>query len=286
MEKVLVAGASGTLGLEIIKALHSKHLPIRALIHHAAKASSIKQYTDDIVLVDARKPNQLMGIFRGVGTVISTIGKSVSLFKGDQGTYDSIDYLGNKNLLEEAHRAGVKRVIYTSIMGSGPYNPLKLARVHFRVEQIIIALFNSYTIIRPTGFFSGLHDWVVVGKRGIIPVIGDGQSRTNSIYQGDLADYILEVLEEGPPSVEIGGRLIHTRMEMAKIVQKKTGAKILRIPHIGVKGGIAPLRLLRPSLYHNLDYFRYVCTRDMVGEKHGTLTFQQYIDNLDLSQLP
>jgi uncharacterized protein YbjT (DUF2867 family) len=286
MGKIMIAGATGTLGLEITRILHREGTPIRALVHKVKNIDKVKAYTKDIVIVDARKPNQLKGAFEDVDVVFSTIGKSVSLFKQDTGTYDSIDFEANRNLIQEAHSSGVRRVVYTSIMGSAKDNPLKLAQTHYKVEQLIASLFDSYTILRPTGFYSGLHDWIIFSKRGLIPVIGDGSWKTNSIYQKDLAEFAVQSLWEGPKVVEIGGPQIHSRLEMAEIIREKTGARIIHIPDSVAKGLNLPLRLIRPSLYHNLDYFRYVCTRDMVGEKVGKLTFKEYIEQLDLDKLP
>jgi uncharacterized protein YbjT (DUF2867 family) len=286
MGKIMIAGATGTLGLEITRILHREGFPIRALVHKVKNIEKVKAFTKDIVIVDARKPNQLKGVFEDVEVVFSTIGKSVSLFKQDPGTYDSIDFEANRNLIREAHSSGVGRIVYTSIMGSAKDNPLKLAQTHFKVEQLIASLFDSYTILRPTGFFSGLHDWITFSKRGFIPVVGDGSWKTNSIYQKDLAEFAVQSLREGPKVVEIGGPQIHSRLEMAEILRERTGARIIHIPETVAKGLNLPLRLISPSLYHNLDYFRFVCTRDMVGEKFGQLTFKEYVEQLDLDKLP
>lgn len=286
MEKILVTGATGSLGLEVTKALHASGYPIRAMVHDVENIDKIKAYTQDIIIADARKPNQLLGLCKGIDILISTVGKSISLFKNDKGTYDSIDHYGNRNILLEAEKSGVKRVIFTSIMGCGGDNPLKLSKVHYRVEKLIAEKFTNYTIFRPSGFFSGLNDLIILGKRGIIPVIGDGESMTNSIHQTDLASAIRDMLTAGPPIIKIGGPVIHTRKEMAQMIQNKTGGRIIHLPPIFVKGSISLFWPIKASLYHNMDYFRYVTTRDMVGDSHGTCTFETYLDNLDLSDLP
>lgn len=286
MEKVLVTGATGSLGLEVIKALYAKGYPIRAMVHNVENIDKIKAYTRDIIIADARKPNQLLGLCEGVDVLISTVGKSISLFKSDKGTYDSIDYHGNLNILHEAEKSGVSRVIFTSIMGCNESNPLKLSVVHYKVENLIAEKFKNHSIFRPTGFFSGLNDLIILGKRGIIPVIGNGEVKTNSIHQKDIASNIMERLLDGPSIVEIGGPLIHTRIEMAEMIQKKTGGRIIHIPSLFVKGSIQIFRPIKPSLYHNMDYFRYVTTRDMVGERYGINSFKSYLDNLNLADLP
>ncbi|HSJ67237.1 MAG TPA: SDR family oxidoreductase [Anditalea sp.] len=286
MGKILVAGATGSLGSEVIKALHARGYPSRALVHNVKNIDKIKNYTDDIIIADARKPNQLLGLCKDIDILISTVGKSISLFKNDSGTYDSIDYNANINILTEAENSGVKRVLFTSIMGCNENNRLKLAKVHYRVEKHIAEKFENHTILRPTGFFSGLNDLVILGKKGLIPVIGKGNFRSNPIHQRDLARVIIDMVHEGPRIVELGGPEIHTRKEMAYIIQKKTGGKIIHLPELLVKSAISIIRLIKPSLYHNMDYFRYVTTRDMVGKRLGGNPFNEYLDKLDLNDLP
>jgi len=286
MEKIIVTGASGSLGLELTKALSSRGHPVRALIYEVNNIHKLKQYTRDIIIADARKPTQLLGVCEDMDILISTLGKSVSLFKNSNGSYDSIDYEGNRNILHEAQKSGVSRVIFTSILGCNDANALRIAKVHHKVEKLIGEKFRDYTIFRPTGFFSGLNDLVIMGKRGIIPLIGDGEFKTNSIHQKDLALSMLKMLRDGPALVEIGGPEIHTRKEMAQMIQSKTGGRIIYLPHLLVKGSIPLIWPVKPSLYHNMDYFRYVTTRDMVGEIYGQTSFQAYLDALDLNTLP
>ena len=286
MEKILVAGATGSLGWEVIKLLHHAGIPIRALTNDGRKKYTLQKYTKDIVIADAREPDQIIGVCKDISVLISTIGKSVSLFKNDRGSYDSIDFRANCNLLREAEKSGVERIIYISILGSDKKNPLKISQVHYSVEQIIHKKFNNYTIVKPTGFFSGLNDLLIMGKRGFIPVIGSGKHLTNSIHQADLALAITEQLFTGPKIIWIGGPKIHSRREMAEMVQHKTGAKIIHLPHLLVKGAIPPIWLFKPSIYHNLDYFRYVTTRNMVNQAYGSISYQTYLDNLDLNTLP
>ncbi|MBT0810824.1 NAD(P)H-binding protein [Litoribacter ruber] len=285
MDKILLAGASGTLGLEILKILTQNGHLVRALIHDDENIEQVRRLTEDIVIQDVQKPIHELGVFENVNILLSSIGKSVSIFRSTEGTYDSIDFHGNKNLFEQASQAGVKRGIFVSIMGASEENSLELAQVHYKAEKALAENFKNHTIIRPAGFFGGLNDLIKLGKHGMIPVIGDGSPKTNSIYQGDLAQLIYDNLNAGPEIMEIGGPLIHTRLEMAEMIQRKTGGEILKVPNTAVKGSILPLSVLKPDLFHNMDYFRFVCSKDMIGEKHGKMTFEEYLDQLDLNQI-
>src|SRR5690606_30837820 len=127
MEKVLLAGASGSLGMEVAKKLAHAFIPFRALVNSEGSAEQLRAYTQDIWVADAQNPDELKGMCDRISHVFSCLGKSVSLFTGGPGSYEEIDYQCNKNILEEAERAGVVRFVYCSILGSEADNKLLLA---------------------------------------------------------------------------------------------------------------------------------------------------------------
>lgn len=286
MEKILIVGATGSLGMEVVKKLSEAKIPFRALASSEESAASLKPFTTDIWVADARKPEALRGICDGINIVFSSLGKSVSLFKHDKGNYDEVDYEANRNIIAEAGNALVKRFVYCSIKGSDSASELKLAEVHKKVQDLMEKAFKSYTIIKPTGFFSGLNDLLIIAKRGLLILPGSGNYRTNSIHHSDLAQVVLDHLFEGPKKMDVGGPEIHTRDEMARIVQEKTNAKLIHVPEWTMKMGIPVLGIISKSLAHNLDYFRHVTTTDMIAPKYGSLTFKDYVASIDLNDLP
>lgn len=286
MKKVLLAGASGALGMEVAKQLSTSSVPFRALVSNNDSAKKLEPFTADTWVADAQNPHELEGMCDGVSHVFSSLGKSVSLFTSDHQDYEKIDYECNKNILREAEKAGVERFIYSSILGSGPENKLHLARVHYQVQQLLEKSPVAHTVIKPTGFFSGLHDLVIMGKKGLIPVIGPGDFRTNPIHHMDLAKKAMEVLSDGPETIEVGGPEILTRKEIALIIQQKTKSRIIHLPEMVVRMGLPVFSLLTKDLSTNLDFFTYVTTRDMIAPSYGSHRFQDYIDELDLEKMP
>ncbi len=286
MGKVLVAGASGALGFEVLKLLKSRNIPGRALVHSSKAKEKVKPYTDDVFVADIRYPEQLENLCNDVDIVFSALGKSVSLFKPRLSDYDEIDFLGNKNILQQVKKSGVKRFIYTSIMGSDTAFHLKIAKVHKKIQNLVEQLPVGFTIIKPVGFYTGLHDLLIIGKRGFIPVAGSGTARTNSIHPRDLAEIVLDNLYQGPQYLEVGGPLTHSRNEMAEMIRKKTNARIIHFPVALIRAGLVPISLVTKSLADNINYFNYVTTHDMVAPAFGKITFQEYLDQLDLNELP
>ena len=286
-EKVLLAGASGALGFELLKILHKEDIPVRALVHSQDSVERVSQYTDDIIKVDASEGTEVLkGVTKDITVLVSTLGKSVSLFTNKGDTFLETDFYANSNLLDNAVKDGVKRVVYVSIKGAEERQQYEIAKSHKLFEEAIKASGINHTIIRPVGFFSGLHDLAIMAKRKIIPIVGDGKAKTNSIHQKDLAVVVRENLYEGPELREVGGPLVHTRLEMAEIIKEKFGGAILKIPEKMAEWGMFLPEAINDELAAKLNYFKFITTNDMIGEVNGNITFKEYIQGLDLKELP
>ena len=204
-EKVLLAGASGALGMEVLKLLKEQDLEVRALVHSEDGAEKVAAYTEDIWKADASEGNEkIKDITKDVSIVISTLGKSVSLFTNRGKSFMENDFYANSNVLDDAVKNGVKRFIYVSIKGAEKALEYEVAKSHKMFEDALEASGLDYTIIRPVGFFSGLNDLAIMAKRKVIPIVGDGHARTNSVHQKDLAKVVIDQLREGPAIKEVG----------------------------------------------------------------------------------
>lgn len=286
-EKILVAGASGALGLEILQFLKEKDVELRALVHSSDGADKVSPYTSDIWKADASEGNQeIKGITEGVSIVVSALGKSVSLFTNRGNSFMENDFYANSNILDDAVRTGVKRFVYVSIKGADKALEYEVAKSHKMFEDALTASELDYTIIRPVGFFSGLNDLAIMAKRKVIPIVGDGHAKTNSIHQKDLARVVVDYLHDGPDMLEVGGPLVHTRKEMAEMIEKKIGGKVIQVPEKVAEWGMFLPEMVSDDFSAKLKYFKFVTTNDMIGEKHGNITFEEYLSNLDLNDLP
>lgn len=284
-EKVLIAGATGALGMEIVKELHKKNTPMRGLTRSTKNTVELEQLTGDVFIGDASN-GEIEGLTEGITTVISSLGKSVSLFTPTDESFYESDYLANKNILDNALQNGVKRFIYVSIKGADFAQDYTVAKAHRMFEKYLMESGIDYTIIRPVGFFSGLNDLAIMAKRKMIPIVGSGEARTNSIHHKDLAKVVVGFLKEGPQTIEVGGPKIHTRMEMAEMIEEKIGGQIIKVPELFADFGVELQKLFSEDIHNKLDYFKYVTTNDMIAEQHGNITFREYLENLDLEELP
>lgn len=116
MNKVLITGATGFIGRHFLKNLCSEGTPVRALVRHLDQAVSLPREIETMT-GDLTQPKSLLGVCEGVETVFHLGGYAHS-FADKNAAYAekhyAVNYVGTKNLLQEAQRAHVKRFIYFS----------------------------------------------------------------------------------------------------------------------------------------------------------------------------
>ncbi|MEG4487544.1 SDR family oxidoreductase [Microcoleus sp. D2_18a_B4] len=157
---IFLAGASRGVGLEIAKCLTAKKMQVTALLRSPTtrtelEAMGIKVVTGDAL--DAAAMEATMAGGEPIHAVISTIG-------GLPKDGERADYLGNKNLIDAAVKAGVEKFILVSSIGSGnsvgalPPQALETLRPVLiekeKAENHLIASGMIYTVIRPGGLKS------------------------------------------------------------------------------------------------------------------------------------
>lgn len=80
MLKVWVAGASGVLDFNVVKKLKDADYQETGQIYSRNEMADVEPYCSKVVVADLTKPSDYAGICEGVDIVLSTVGKSVSLF--------------------------------------------------------------------------------------------------------------------------------------------------------------------------------------------------------------
>ncbi|WP_417886559.1 SDR family oxidoreductase [Zunongwangia sp.] len=284
---ILIVGASGALGMHLVRESIEKGFKVRVLTRSEEGFVKLKEYTADIWRLDASKEtNQLQDITKDIDYVVSALGKSISLFHPTSNSFYDNNYKANSNIIADAKKHQVKRFFYVSMKGADSASEFTIPRMHKMVEEKLEKSGLEYSIIRPVGFFSGLNDLIIMAKRQIIPLLGDGQAKTNSIYHGDLANYIMTTFLDLPKLMEIGGPIVHSREEMAEMIQKHIRGKIVKIPTTLAKVGNDFSNLISKEQFgHKLSYFTHIMTHDMIGEKRGFLSFENYLKEIDLDKI-
>ena len=204
---IFLAGASRGIGREILTRLMAQGQPIKALARAQATADELQAMGVETAIADALNSAQIEQAMVGgtISTVISTIG-------GKPQDGERADYLGNKNLIDAAVKAGVKRFILITSIGSGesvaaipPQAFAALKEVLLekeKAEQHLIASGLTYTIIRP----GGLKSEPATGNG----VLTEDPKIAGSIHRADVADLVCRCLGSDRASNKILSALDRT----------------------------------------------------------------------------
>jgi uncharacterized protein YbjT (DUF2867 family) len=200
---VMVAGA-GILGRELIHVLLENEHEVTAIALNEREFSGLSHPRLRCKAVNVTRPETLRGVTDGVHTIISCIGITRVSAKL---THMDVDYEGNRNLLEEAERSGVKMFAIVSPEGvelGRKAAPLLEARHLF--EKRLRESRLKWLIFHSGGFFTDLAEVARMARKSPMFVIGDGRNRFTPIAVSDLAEIVAREIETTESrKVHVGG---------------------------------------------------------------------------------
>jgi uncharacterized protein YbjT (DUF2867 family) len=173
---ILVTGATGTIGRQVVEQLVKRGADVRALVRDPAKANfpaGVTVVQGDLLDVDA-----LRGAFSGVSTLFL-----LNAVVPDEFTQALI-------ALNLARAAGIERIVYLSVIHSDRYVNVPHFAGKYGVERMIEQMGFNATILRPAYFINNdltIKD-VVLGY-GVypMPIGGKGLAMIDARDIGEIA---------------------------------------------------------------------------------------------------
>lgn len=190
---ILVTGATGTLGRQVVDHLMQRSADVRALVRDPAKAGLPAGVA--VVRGDLLDVASLREAFAGASTLFL-----LNAVTADEVTQALI-------ALNVAREAGIRRVVYLSVIHSDVYVNVPHFAGKFAVERMIEAMGFEATILRPAYFMSNEHTIKdVVLQHGIYPMpIGSrGLAMVDERDLGEVAALALirRIRADGPIPLE------------------------------------------------------------------------------------
>jgi dihydroflavonol-4-reductase len=108
---VVITGASGHIGANLVRALIEQGRPTRCLIHVGRRA--LKGLDTEIVPGDIRDIDSLCRAFEGAEAVYH-LAASISISLKDWPRLEEINVAGTRNVVEACRRTGARRLVYFS----------------------------------------------------------------------------------------------------------------------------------------------------------------------------
>ena len=278
--KVVLAGAFGNLGAEILKCLCAKgHEVVAADLRETAVEGCEGKYT--FKAIDATNPETMKGLCDGAEVVITTIGLTGASTKVT--SYD-IDYNGNMNLYREAKAAGVKKFNYISVISCDEKGAEEVPMLHakYLVEEEIKKEAMDWVIYRPTGYFYDIakvfKPYVDKGEMQLLK--GFGGVKANVVDCPDFAQFIVDHMNDTNVTYNVGGKETYTYEEMAKMCFDAAGKPLkIKWAPIWLFGILANLPKIKKAGKHDIILFsKWTLSHDLVGDTVvGEKSFGEYI---------
>jgi len=223
---ILITGATGKLGGQVIKTLLMKNVPvtkIAALVRDENKAAGLKEQGIDVRIGDYDNKHSLDEAMKGIDKVLLVSGGNA-----DNGLEQ------HQNVVDAAKKAGVKCIAYTShCLKDRPTLVNDIMIRHFETEDYIMASGLNYIIFRNILYMDSMS--MLVGKnvleKGVSIPAGDG--RVSFALRSDEAEAIGNVLASedcGNRIYDFTGSKTYSFYDVAEALSQLSGKNIFYTP--------------------------------------------------------
>jgi uncharacterized protein YbjT (DUF2867 family) len=259
------------MGGHVVRQLSERGHEVVALVRTRPLADDVSALVRKTHRADALVPGSLAGCFDDAEVVFSCVGASVSSSFRGWSAYGSVDVPANRNLIQGAVAGGVRRFVYTALAHGESLPQVNYVRAHETVVHLVEESTLEGCIVRPTGFFSAFEEFLMLARRGVIPIFGDGSAKTNPIADEDVARACVQAIEGTHAEIPCGGPDVFTRAEVAKMAIEATGkGHVLRLPAWLGRLGTTTMWPLHPRLAALSRFLIEASVRDLVAPSFGT----------------
>jgi uncharacterized protein YbjT (DUF2867 family) len=214
---IVVTGATGQIGSEVVRMLAEKGEKVRPLIRDPKKAIALSHPNVMFVMGDLSDPKSLDDAFRG----------AQKLFLLTNGDPKQVEL--QHNAIEAAKRAGVQHVVKMSALGAGKDAPVSLGRWHHQTEEELKKSGMKWTILQPHFFMQNLAMMAgsIKGQGAFYAPLKDGKVAMVDVR--DIAKVAVATLtepgHEGQTYIITGGEAISYH-DVAKQISAATGKQV------------------------------------------------------------
>jgi uncharacterized protein YbjT (DUF2867 family) len=178
---ILITGASGTVGQEVLNQIAQTGQPIRAAFQSAAKASTAPASVETVIM-DYNQPETIRAALRDVDKVFLVGPVAPNLPELERKATDEIA------------RSGVRQIVKLSAMGG---HAATFPRQHQESEDYIKSSGIHHTFLRPNGFMQNMINYNGATIRSQNAFYGSqGEGQVSHIDLRDIAAVAVRVLTE------------------------------------------------------------------------------------------
>jgi len=229
---LLVIGATGTLGRQIVLQALTKGYQVRCLVRNFRKANFLKEWGAELVYADLTRPETIPPCLKGITAVIDASTSRAN----ELNSLKKVDWNGKLYLIEAAKAANIKRFIFFSAQNVEQFENIPLMKVKNGIELELKNSGISYTIFRLTGFYQGLIEQYAIPILENLPIWLTNENTCISYMDTqDIAKFCvrsLQISKTVNQTFFLNGSKGWVSSEIINLCEQLAGqkAKIQRIP--------------------------------------------------------
>lgn len=182
---ILVTGATGSVGSEVLRLLVARHVSVRAMVRDVKKAETARLPGVEIVQGDFDRPETLRDALDGVESAF-LLTNSTERAEVQQTAF-----------VEAARASGLAHLVKLSQLHADANSQVRFLRYHAVVEDTIKAAGLTYTFLRPNLFMQGLLNFAPTIKEKGAFFAAAGNAKVSMIDVRDIAAVAVAALTEG-----------------------------------------------------------------------------------------
>ena len=254
MKQVTVFGGSGFVGRHVVSRLAARGFVVRVAVRDVAAASFVKPMGDvgqvTPVCANILDEAAVTAAVEGSDAAINLVG---ILFSRGRQRFDAIHQDGAERIARLSRTAGVEHFVQMSALGASSTSRSQYARSKAAGEVAVRDAFGDATIVRPSVIFGPDDNFFnqfaalarllpflpVFGcpfptlKNLTIDFFGDGGTKFQPVYVGDVADAIVACLDNDAAAgqtYELGGPTVYSFKQLMELVLSATDRRCLLLP--------------------------------------------------------
>jgi NADH dehydrogenase len=194
---VLVTGANGFVGGRVSAHLRQAGFTLRALVRPDSTRPPAPAEGFEVAPGDVSDAAAVAAAARGCQAVIHLAG---ILRERGANTFGAVHVQGAENVVSACLRAGLRRLVHMSALGTGRGSTTGYFRSKEAAEQIVRPSGLDWTIIRPSVIHGPRGDFMIqmarmVSRPGPVPLVGRGLQIVQPVWVEDVARVFVEALQ-------------------------------------------------------------------------------------------
>ncbi len=260
---LLLTGATGTIGMPLLRRLTAAGVPVRCLVRDPRRLG-VERVRVQIALGDLSDHLSFRHALRGVDTVVHL----ASVIRDQPtGSIEELAGVATWRLVRAAERAGVERFVFFSALGASTRSRARLMRAKAVAERAVMESSLTHTVIAPSVVYSPGDPFLRLLERmsllPVMPISGSGRTPFQPIWAEDVAECVLAALPGGALAdaangarYELAGPDTLTYRDVVEIALRSFGRRrpVLGVPIPVMRRGLrAAELLLGPTAFATWD---------------------------------